>query len=86
MSFVASITPSLGSGKLKTLFVAQFGSRDCLVSHAAPTVYREEAKHPSFSSVLYALRTFNHIHIKKGKIYTNANPKVSCDQEAPPLL
>lgn len=43
---------------------------------------REGIKHPSFSSVIYALLKFNKAHIKHGKIYINVKPQVRvyCDQ------
>ncbi|XP_043977046.1 putative helicase mov-10-B.1 isoform X1 [Gambusia affinis] len=44
--------------------------------------FRNGVKHPNFSTVLYALRTFNHVDIVKGKIYRNSHPevRVSSDQ------
>lgn len=47
---------------------------------------REGAKHPSFSSVLYALRSFNHIYIKKGKIYKNVKSMVMVPSDQPKMM
>ncbi|XP_007546936.1 putative helicase mov-10-B.1 isoform X1 [Poecilia formosa] len=43
---------------------------------------RNGVKHPNFSTVLYALRTFNQVDIVKGKIYRNGHfeVRVSSDQ------
>ncbi|KAM4583240.1 putative helicase mov-10-B.1 isoform 3-T3 [Fundulus diaphanus] len=44
------------------------------------TIYNTEfrtrggAKHPNFSNIIFALRTHDKIHIKKGRIYKNGNP------------
>ncbi|KAM4741444.1 putative helicase mov-10-B.1 isoform 3-T5 [Anableps anableps] len=48
--------------------------------------FRDGTKHPNFSNVLYALRTFNHINIKKGKIYQNGKPAVRVSSDQPKIL
>ncbi|XP_015251753.1 PREDICTED: putative helicase mov-10-B.1 [Cyprinodon variegatus] len=48
--------------------------------------FREGAKHPKFSNVVFALMKFNHVYLKKGKLYRNVDPnvRVSSDQRSPP--
>ncbi|XP_054906170.1 putative helicase mov-10-B.1 [Poeciliopsis prolifica] len=48
--------------------------------------FRNGVKHPNFSTVLYALRTFNHVDIVRGKIYRIGHSWVRRSSDQPKIM